>query len=148
MQERAWNYQTPCRSPPGTPFPSSGEAKVLTPLLQTSMTCPSPALPLTSCPFYSIPLTTSWSFQCATQTLCSGLLPARSCWGNALLPPTSRASSLSYFGFCSNVIFSVMLTLAFLLKMATCPLCWYLQVAQPALFVCITFNFTHTHQTR
>lgn len=82
-----------------------------------------PTLPLTSRPFWSTPLTTS------NATSYSGLGTGCSFWGNSLRSPPFRASSLTFFPFCLNAIFSVMSTLTFLLKIAACSHCWYLQVA-------------------
>lgn len=102
---------------------SSQKAKVLILALQTSKTCPSPP-----CLWPHAP---SNPPHCRPQmqTSYSGLGMGCSFWGNSLLPAPFRASSLTFFPFCSNAIFSVMSTLTFLLKIAACSHCWYLQVA-------------------
>lgn len=99
------------------------ESQVLLLALQTSKICPSPPCLWPHAP--SDP--PHWWPQ--MQTSYSGLGTGCFFWGKSLLSSTFRATTLTFFRFCSNAIFSVMSTLTFLLKIATCSHCWYLQVA-------------------
>ena len=47
----------------------------------------------------------SWSLQCSTQKLCSGLLPACSFWGNALLHLSSGPALSPTLGFAQMLCF-------------------------------------------
>lgn len=115
---------TPCHSLPITPIASSRKAKVFTLAHKTSMIYLPPPLSLTSCPFCSTPMTTLLLLKCTKQTVHSGLGTGCAFWGNSVLPPILVASPLTSLRFCSNVIFSVMPTLTFSLKIVACPHCW------------------------
>lgn len=114
---------TPCHSPPMTPIPCSQKAKALTLAHKTSTLYPPQPLPLTSCSFCSThgPLhyPTNAVANCVVRSWHWLLLLGEILFFH--LP--SRPVPLTSLKFCSNVIFSVMPTLTFLLKIVACPHC-------------------------
>lgn len=122
MQKQAWHYHTmSLPSNDSHPIQPESQSPHTGPQNQHALPSPTPASDLM--PFLPHPLTTSLSLKCTSQLYSQALALAAASGEILFFHLPSRPVLLTALRFCSNVIFSAMPTLIFLLKIVACPHC-------------------------